>query len=82
MLSEKVLASIKSITGLSLEEMKKMDIYHEIEYVQYVQKKTGKKLVFSSQPDARKKGRGSPLIARHRFRTIEEVDRRMSKLKW
>lgn len=34
MLSEKVLASIKSITGLSLEEMKKMDIYHEIEYVQ------------------------------------------------
>lgn len=79
MLSEKVLASIKSITGLSLEEMKKMDIYHEIEYVQ---KKTGKKLVFPSQPDARKKGRGSPLIARHRFRTIEEVDRRMSKLKW
>lgn len=79
MLSEKVLASIKSITGLSLEEMKKMDIYHEIEYVQ---KKTGKKLVFSSQPDARKKGRGSPLIACHRFRTIEEVDRRMSKLKW
>lgn len=79
MLSEKVLASIKSITGLSLEEMKKMDIYHEIEYVQ---KKTGKKLVFSSQSDARKKGRGSPLIARHRFRTIEEVDRRMSKLKW
>lgn len=79
MLSEKVLASIKSITGLSLEEMKKMDIYHEIEYVQ---KKTGKKLVFSSQPDAREKGRGSPLIARHRFRTIEEVDRRMSKLKW
>lgn len=79
MLSEKVLASIKSITGLSLEEMKKMDIYHEIEYVQ---KKAGKKLVFSSQPDARKKGRGDLLIARHRFRTIEEVDRRMSKLKW
>lgn len=78
MLSEKVLASIKSITGLSLEEMKKMDIYHEIEYVQ---KKTGKKLVFSSQPDARRIGRGDPLIARHRFRTIEEVDKRILKNK-
>ncbi len=79
MLSSKVLASIKNVTGLSSTDIKKMDVYHEVEYIQ---NKTGKKLVFSSKPDARRMGRGSPLVARRRFRSIEEVDKRMSKIKW
>jgi len=79
MLSKEVIASISRITGLSADEMLKMDIYHEFDYIQ---KRIGKKLTFSKKRDSRKLGRGNPLIARRRFRTIEDVDKRMEKIKW
>lgn len=68
MLSNEVMASISQITGLSLDQMKRMDIYQEKEYIQ---SRNWKKLVYPTKRDARRSGRGNPLIARRRFRDIE-----------
>lgn len=79
MLSDKIITSISRITGASSDQMLKMDIYHEIDHVQ---NHNGRKLVFSTKRDVRRLGRGNPLIARRKMRSIEKVDERMKKIRW
>ncbi|MBO5559720.1 hypothetical protein [Ruminococcus sp.] len=79
MLPESVMSSITRITGASRDEILRMDIYHEVEHVE---KRTGRKLIFSTKRDHRRIGRGNPLIARRRHRTMEDVEKGMMKVKW
>lgn len=43
---------------------------------------THHQLSVSSKRDYRRVGRGNPLIARRRIRTIEDVDKGLSEIKW
>lgn len=61
-ISEATIKSIERTTGLTIEQIKKIDLQQEI---RYVERRTGKKLTFP-------KG----------CRSIEDVDRRMMKIRW
>ncbi len=64
--------------GTSLSELSKMDLDEEIAFVE---KRTGKKLVFSQNVDSRMLSRGNPLISKGRITTKEQEDRWFRKLK-
>lgn len=49
---------------------------------QVVERITRRRLKMSSKRDFRRIGRGNPLIARRRIKTIEEVDKGLSEIKW
>jgi hypothetical protein len=40
----------------------------------------GGKIVFSTENDPRRIGRGNPFLARRRFREMEEVDKRLAEI--
>jgi len=40
----------------------------------------GERISFSTKRDYRKIGRGNPLLARKRFKTIEEVNKRLTEI--
>lgn len=77
-LKEKTKAHLERVIGKPLEDVAKMDLKEEI---RYVERKTSKPLVYSTQVDHRIKGRGSPLIAKRRLFTMTDVDRRIGELK-
>ncbi|MBR2175998.1 MAG: hypothetical protein IJ861_03505 [Clostridia bacterium] len=66
-------------SGFSFTEMLSLSPYAERKVIE---KKTGKKLIFSKLRDFRKLGRGNPLIARREIATMEEVDKELSGIKW
>lgn len=47
---------------------------------QWVEKKTGKKLSYSKENRHGIIGRGNPLLARKKIRTIEDLDKKSKKL--
>lgn len=69
---------LEKVIGKSLQEVSRMDLKEEI---RYVESRTKKPLVYSTQKDHRIKGRGSPLIARRRFFTMADVDKKLGELK-
>lgn len=77
-LNERSKAHLERVIGKPISEIIQMDLKEEI---RYVEKKTQKPLVYSTQTDHRIKGRGSPLIATRRLFTMAEVDKRIEELK-
>lgn len=41
----------------------------------------GKTIVFSKKRNLKKIGRGNPLLARHKIRTLDEVNKKLSRIK-
>mgnify|MGYP004510620461 CR=1 FL=1 len=64
------------IIGKSLAEVQKMSAEEE---TQWVEKKIGKKLIFSKEMKKGRVGRGNPLLSRRKLRTLEDVDKKSKK---
>ena len=76
-LSQQAKDLIKKKTGKSIAELSEMTIEDESNLVRQL---NGKSLIFSEKYDIRRIGRGNPLLARRRFRTMEYVDNRIEEL--
>jgi hypothetical protein len=66
----------KSI-GLPLHQVSDLSIHGEIDLVK---DKTGKNLQFTKNRDSRRTGRGSPLLARNKIITMEEINTKIDAL--
>ena len=71
--------NLRNLLGLRLSELDKYSVPEEIAYLE---QQSGKKISFSKARDSRKIGRGNPLLARRRIRTMDEVNKRLDKMKW
>jgi hypothetical protein len=69
--------NIETCVSLSFSELVDMDYDDEINLLKPVNRG---EITFPAKRDFRKIGRGNPLLARRRFRTMEEVDRRLSEI--
>jgi len=75
--------SLKSITKHNIENCVSVP-FSDLVSMDYDEKNQlltqlkGEKVVFSKTRDVRKIGRGNPFLARRRFRTIEEVDKKIT----
>ena len=59
---------------MPFSELVAMDYEDEIRLIKPL---NGEKVVFPKKRDPRKIGRGNPFLARRRFRTMEEVDKKL-----
>lgn len=64
--------------GKQYEDIVNMDSDDEISYIQ---KKNNRKLIFSNLVDKRKVGRGNPLLSRRRVKTIDKVNKGLSRIR-
>lgn len=64
--------------GKQYEDIVNMDSDDEIAYIQ---KKNNRKLKFSNLVDKRKVGRGNPLLSRRRVKTIDKVNKGLSRIR-
>lgn len=71
-------AHIERIVGKSIQEICSMDFDEE---VHYIEAKTKKSLRFSRKPDPRMNARGNNLIVRNRFATMEDIDKKIERLR-
>lgn len=76
-LSEKTKRSLEANIGLSYAQIISLD---DEEQTAYVESKTGVPLSFSKQYDPRKIGRGNPLLARRRIKTLDDINSRIDSL--
>ncbi|MCD8049391.1 MAG: hypothetical protein LUG52_07300 [Clostridia bacterium] len=76
-MSDEVRAALEKSIGIDLGTLNKMSID---EQKQWVENKTGKKLVFRKDRKKYIIGRGNPLLSRRKIRTMEDVDRRSKQL--
>lgn len=77
-INERTKRCLEATVGMPYDDIVKLDFEDEMNYVN---KKTGKKLRFSGKQHSDRMGRGNPLIATGRIRTMEEVDKRIKGLK-
>ena len=75
-LKEETKRNIERVVGLPFETIKTLTVEEEIAHVEV---KTGKKLKFPTTAD-RLMSSGEPLITMGRFRTMEDVDRKLDKI--
>ena len=71
--------NLENLLGITLKDLDTLSVSKEVEFVN---KRISHKISFSKKKDSRKVGRGNPLLARKRIRTMEEVDKRLDNLKW
>ena len=76
-MSKRVESVLVKKTGLSIVEISNLSAKEELALVC---KKRGKAPVFSKKRDTRKMGRGNPLLARKRIRTIDDVNKRLHEI--
>ena len=67
---------LEKILGMTVEQINEMSFDDEKDYVE---KKVGKKIIFSKKRDKRMVSRGNPLLVRRRIITMEEIDNKISK---
>ena len=67
----------KRKTGLSPSELANLS---ETEELDLLVKKNNQVPIFSTKKDFRKLGRGNPLLANRRFRTMSYIDKRINDL--
>ena len=72
-LSEITQRNLEYSLGIKLEELGKMSTEEEREWIE---EKAGKKICFSKKRKYGVVGRGNPLLARRKIRTIDDVDRK------
>lgn len=77
-LNNKARLGLERIIGKPTAEIANMTLDDEI---RYVEKKTGKPLLYSKNVDNRIYRRGNPLLVRGRIYNMQEVDKRILKLK-
>jgi hypothetical protein len=68
---------LESSLGLPFNQLSDLSIHEEI---CLVKAKTGNNLRFTKNKDFRKTGRGSPLLARNKITTIEEINNKIDAL--
>lgn len=76
--SNKIIVSIEKIVGLKIDEIKKLTVLEELEYIE---QKNKQKLTFSNRKRSSIYGRGNPLLARKKYNTIQSVDKKILKIK-
>lgn len=77
-LTSETITLLEKRLGKSFCEISRMDLDEEISFVE---KRTGRKLVFSRKVDSRMMSRGNPLLARGRITTKECEEKWFRKLK-
>ena len=76
-LKEETKRNIERVVGLPFETIKTLTVEEKIAHVEA---RTGKKLKFPTTVDSRLMSSGEPLITMGRFRTMEDVDRKLDKI--
>lgn len=71
-LSPETKENISACVGMSYEELHNWDYESE--------QPNNRKVIFSKNIDLRKQVRGNPLLVKGRYRTIEDVDRKLRKI--
>jgi len=69
--------NIEACVSLSFSKLVDMDYDCERHLIKSTK---GDQIIFPSKRDLRKIGRGNPLLARRRFRTMAEVDKRLTEI--
>lgn len=70
--------NIERSIGLPLSQIVDLSIDEEISFIE---KKSGKKLVFTKSNDSRRISRGNVLLALGRIMTMSEVNKKLDKIK-
>lgn len=78
MFSDRTKKSIADCVGLTFDKICNLSLEEEIAIAS---KKYGRKIVFSQKRDSRHFGRGNPLLSSRKFRTLEEVEKRIARIK-
>jgi hypothetical protein len=68
---------LENSLGLPLNQAGDLTVHGEIDLVKT---KTGKNLQFTKNRDSRRTGRGSPLLARNKITTIEEINAKINAI--
>lgn len=76
-ISDTTKTNLEKSLGISLSDLDQMSADEER---QWVEKKTGRKLSYSKKTRHKIIGRGNPLLARRKIRTIEDLDKKSKKL--
>jgi len=76
-LKETTKRRIEACVSLPFEEICNINFDEERDRIKPI---GGGKVVFSTKKDVRKVGRGSPTLARYRFRTMDYVDAGLSRV--
>ena len=71
--------NLENLLGLKLNQLDDLGVREEIAYIE---KNLPRNIFFSKRKDTRKIGRGNPLLARKRMRTMKYVESRLDNLKW
>lgn len=73
-LSERTKKSLENCIGIPFDEICNLSMEEEISVVS---RKCRHKVGFSQKRDAQRVGRGNPYLAKRKFRTLEEVEKRL-----
>lgn len=73
-LSKETKNNISQVIGIDFASIVEYEPLEEMTLV-------GKKVVFSKKTNLKKIGRGNPLLARHKIRTMADVDKKLSRIK-
>lgn len=73
-LSEETKQNIAYGTGMTYDELLTLDVENE-------EKAIKKKLVFPTEPDSRRVGRGSPYVSRCKFLFMKDVEKNLKRIK-
>ena len=76
-LNNESLASIKYETGLDVEQISSMSC---AEQNAWIEKRANKKITFPNQSKSIVAGRGNPLLAKHKYRTLDDLNIQSKKL--
>lgn len=76
-MSKSVERIIVKKTGYSIERLKNLSLAEERDLVN---EKMGRDLAFSNSRNRRKVGRGNPLLARKRIRTMDDVNNKIDSI--
>ena len=73
-LSKETQRNISQVIGADFDSIVNYEPLEEMSFI-------GKMVVFSKKRNMKKIGRGNPLLARHKIRTMAEVDKKLSRIR-
>lgn len=79
-ISENAKKVLENTIGMPINQVCELNVYDENAYIKAI---TGRELYFSKTFNPKIIGRGNPLLARKKFTTIEEINKKIDALeKW